>query len=50
MHDAYDEGSSSMIVPTQDEDSTPCLIYDVDDEKNVTIPPHDDEIKKYLYQ
>jgi hypothetical protein len=35
-----------VITPTQDEDSSPYLIYDVDDVEDVTIPQHDDEIKK----
>ena len=46
MHDAYDEGSSSMIVPTRDEDSTPYLIYDVKDKEDVIIPQYDDVIKQ----
>jgi hypothetical protein len=29
MHDTYDEGSSSVITPMHDEDSTPYFIYDV---------------------
>jgi hypothetical protein len=38
VYDAYDEGSSSMITPTHDEDSTPYLIYDVDDDEDVIVP------------
>jgi hypothetical protein len=38
MHDTYDEGSSSMMAPTHDEDSTPYLIYDVDDEEDMIAP------------
>jgi hypothetical protein len=38
MHDTYDEGSSSMMAPMHDEDSTPYLIYDVDDEEDVIAP------------
>jgi len=35
-----------VITPTQDEDSSPYLIYDVDDEEDVAIPRQDDEIKQ----
>jgi hypothetical protein len=38
MHGDFDEGSSNVITPTQDEDSSPYLIYDVDDEEDVAIP------------
>jgi hypothetical protein len=38
VYDDYDEGSSSMIAPTHDEDSTPYLIYDVDDDEDVIVP------------
>jgi hypothetical protein len=38
MYDAYDEGSSSVIAPMHDEDSTPYLIYDVDDDEDVIVP------------
>jgi hypothetical protein len=41
MHDAYVEGCPSMITPTEAENSSPYLIYDVDDEEDVTIPRHD---------
>jgi hypothetical protein len=46
MYDAYDEGISSMITPTHDEDSTPYLIYYVDDDENVTVPRHDGQIEQ----
>jgi hypothetical protein len=38
MHDTYDEGSSRRIAPTHDEDSTPYLIYDVDDDEDMIVP------------
>jgi hypothetical protein len=34
----YDEGSSSVITSTHDEDSTPYLIYDIDEEEEVIVP------------
>jgi hypothetical protein len=45
-YDAYNEGSSSVIAPTHDEDSTPYFMYDVDDDEDVTVPRHDDEIEQ----
>jgi hypothetical protein len=42
----YDEGSPSVITPTIDEDSTPYLGYDVDDDEEVIIPQHDGEIEQ----
>jgi hypothetical protein len=34
----YDEGSSSVIASTHDEDSTPYLIYAIDDDEEVIVP------------
>jgi hypothetical protein len=45
-YDAYDEGSSSVIAPMHDEDSTPYFIYDADDDEDVIVPRHDDEIEQ----
>jgi hypothetical protein len=42
VHDACDEGSSSVIAPMHDEDST----YDVDDEEDMVVPRHDDKIEQ----
>jgi hypothetical protein len=47
-NDAYDEGSSSVIAPMHDEDSTPYFIYDVDDDEDVIVPRHHDEIEQRL--
>jgi hypothetical protein len=44
--DAYVEGISIMIAPTYDEESTPYFMYDVDDDEDVTLPQHDDEIEQ----
>jgi hypothetical protein len=38
MHNTYDEGSSRRITPTHDEDSTPYLIYDSDNEEDMIAP------------
>jgi hypothetical protein len=35
IYNTYDEVSSRMMEPTHDEDSTPYLIYDVDDEDDL---------------
>jgi hypothetical protein len=37
MYDAYDVGSISVIAPTLDEDSTPNISYDVDDDENMIV-------------
>jgi len=37
MYDAYDEGDSSIITPTHDEDSVPYPIYDVYDDEGMTV-------------
>ena len=46
VYNAVDESGSSMIAPMHDEDSTPYLIYDVDDDEDVIVPRHDYEIKQ----
>jgi hypothetical protein len=46
VYDAYVEGSSSMITPMHDEDSTPYLIYDVDVDEDVIVPRHGGEIEQ----
>jgi hypothetical protein len=38
MYDAYDVGSLNVIVPMLDEDSTPYLSYDADDDEDVIAP------------
>jgi len=35
-----------MIAPTHDEGSTPYFMYDTNDDEDVTVPRHDDEIEQ----
>ena len=38
VHDAYGEGSPSVIALTRDEDSTPYVIYDANDDEEMIVP------------
>jgi len=46
VYDTYDEGSTSIIAPTHYEDSTPHIMYDSNDDEDVILPRHHDEIKQ----
>jgi hypothetical protein len=46
VYHAYDEGSSSLITPMNDEEPKPYIIYDVFDDEDTIVLQHGGEIEQ----